>query len=440
MLVICLLSLIIILPACNRRQEYTHYEETTIPVVTGEGGDSEESETTINNEFPYSNISSGDLLSLYNEYKSIYVEPNISAINTPYYIIISAKNGGAAYSKANAEIVPLCKDPLCNHKNCIYKDYVTIVDYEVSDDRIYLLVNSFYRYELYSFDFWMNDIKKVADWEIEDLPTCLHYYEGQIYYQAFYLHEKEPILTTFMLNTDNGDKTLLWGTERFDAIVGGYENRLYYKSHGSIYSYDLLTKKDNCIVPASTLDVQKGEISLNFRWANDKVISYSTYSTIYGTQNYEFNFETGECNICIKQNDSQNSNVIRFGDYYYFFVRHDTPDYKEHEHYNYFIKQSEEFFGKANMSGGEIWRCPISGGKAELVASMTTDGIPDNIQYLYTYDGKYLVVRYESYMDYQNEYNSSFNPFAHDYVQCFRFALIDVESGNVFTFETKGIY
>ena len=448
----CILSFVSLFVSCNRRQQYGPSNENdtittsggnSFETVTGSMG-SEESETigTNNpiNKRPYGDIEADEILSLYNTYQNIYVEANESVINTPYYLIISSKNGGTAYSKILGEIVPLCKDAICNHHNCLFGNNTKIVDYVVSEDRIYLLLNSFYKFEMYSFDFWMNDIKKVADWEIEDSPTCLHYYEGQIYYQAFYLHDGEPVMTTFKLNTKNGDRTLLWGTERFNAIVGGYENKIYYKSQGSIYCYDLLTKKDDCVVSASVLDAKKGEITLSFRWASDKVVSYSTYSTIYGAQNYEYNLETDDYIMCIKQNDAEHSNVIRLGDYFYFILRHDTLAYKDNEHYDYFIKQSEELYGKANPSGGEIWRCPISGGDSELVAAMTSNGIPDNIQHLYTYDGKYLVVKYEAYIDYQNEYNPNFDPFSPDYVQCFRFALIDVESGDVFTFETKEIY
>lgn len=431
--IVTMIILLCLFTSCNRRSQYAEMTETetnivsengTTDTISGEGTDSRPNSGGL-----YGNV---DLKLLYQDYKNTYVEPNTNIVNTVYYIIMSADNGGRAYSKRTGEIIPLCKDPICDHQSCIFDGRATIVDYVVSENRIYLLMDKLEKYALYSFDLQMDDVQLMAEWDILDQPSSFYYYDNKIYYRAMYL-DGEPVATTFVMDVDRGEAELLWGTDRFDAICGGFDSQIYYQTNGSLYSYNLLTKQDQLIVPSSVLDVNRGEIALSFRWANETTVSYSVYSTIYGPQNYEFNKKTGETNPCNMQNSNEIAHTTRFGDYFYFFVRHDTEEYQDDEHYNYYIQQPEEVFGMANPSGGELWRCPVSGGEKELVATMETDGIPDNIWDISTFDGKYLVVRYAAYTDYENEYT----PVDDNSIRFIRFALIDVEDGSVYKYHTQ---
>ena len=415
--------------ACNRRNQFAEmtdsFDSNTInsEFVTG-------TEDNPSNESLYDNI---DLKLLYQDYMNSYVEPNMNMINTIYYVIISAENGGHAYSKQTGEIISICKDPICDHQSCIFDKKAMIVDYVISEERVYLLMDKLEKYVLYSFDLQMDDVKLIAEWDALDQPAALHYFDHKIYYSAWYLHD-EPVQTTFVMDADSGEIELLWETDRFDSIAGGYNSQIFYKQNGSLYSYDLSTKQDQVVIPSSVLDVDRGEIALSFRWANETTISSSVYSTIYGSQNYELNRGTGEKYLCNMQNGPDIAHSKRLGDYFYFFVRHDTDEYQQDKHYSYYIQQPEEVYGMANPSGGELWCCSVSGGEKKLVASMETDGIPDNIWDISTYDGKYIIVRYSTYKDYQNEYTPGDGLGNHEYS---RFAFIDPDSGSVYKFQTK---
>lgn len=446
------LAVFTVLTACSRRDQYRDPVESenhpNQPIDSDIGSNQtpgsdifDSTEGTTNNSpdtptikaRPYEGLTADDLLALYQSTGSIYGEPSKNMINTPYYLIASSCYGGLAYSKLTGEFVSLCKDPICKHQDCIFRNNIMILDYMVSDQRIYLLLNYITSQDLYSFDFMMNDARKEASWTAEDLPENLHLYNGKVYYSGFYLHESEPEYTTFVLDLASGTSSPLWGTERFTGMYGGCGPKIYYTSQNAIYSYDLDAKKDTCLVPASVLNAANGEIALYFRYATEKTLSYAVLSTVSGTSNYEMDLETGEISLCAKQNDTRTNQVVRLGDHFYFFIRHDTEDYKDDKHYDYYIKQPEEALGKANPSGGELWRCPITGGEAELVTYLSTDEIPDNIESIYTFDGKYVIVKYSTYQDYYNEYNTSFNPFDRNTKQYIRLALIDVATGEVYT-------
>ena len=448
-ILLAILSICTVLTSCNRRDQYRdpikNEINESLPSDSHEKPnrpmDSESSDSTEGSidkapnskNHPYDGMTADELSALYQTLGSIYSETTKKMINTPYYLIVTSAYGGLAYSKLTGEFVSLCKDPICNHQHCLFRDNVQIYDYIVSNERVYLLINYITSVELYSFDLMMNDPQKEASWTGDDMPENLHLYNGKIYYSGFYLYESEPQYTTFVLDLVSGDTTPLWGTERFTGMAGGCGSKLYYISQNAIYSYDLGTNQDTCLVPSSVLNSANGEIALYFRFANEKTMSYAVLSTISGTGIYEMDLETGEISQCKMQNDERISNVVRLGEYFYFFVRHDTTDYTDDKHYDYYIKQPEEAFGKANPSGGELWRCPITGGDAELVTYLSTDEIPDNIESIYTFDGKFVIVRYSTYQDYYNEYNTSFNPFDRNTKQYIRLALIDVTTGEVYT-------
>ena len=76
-----------------------------------------------------------------------------------------------------------------------------------------------------------------------------------------------------------------------------------------------------------------------------------------------------------------------------------------------------------------------------MIASLTTDGKPDLIWGFYT-DGKTLIVEYETYKDFQNEYNQELNlddPTDQMFVEmgayvsppAKKYAIIDLTTGEV---------
>ena len=44
----------------------------------------------------------------------------LNAHNTPYYILLDIRKGGKMFSKLTGQVMSICKDPLCQHTDCIF--------------------------------------------------------------------------------------------------------------------------------------------------------------------------------------------------------------------------------------------------------------------------------------------------------------------------------
>ena len=112
----------------------------------------------------------------------------------------------------------------------------------------------------------------------------------------------------------------------------------------------------------------------------------------------------------------------------YFFLKHNTPAYKDDPHYTYYNDKVENWL--VNYSGGEIWYRKSADDELTLLATLTTNDIPDAIRSIVAMDGKTLVVEYSTYEDFDNVYNGYQKITGINWE--LRYAVIDMETGIVY--------
>ena len=108
-----------------------------IPIGDPSTGDAENGKITGN---PYEGWTAEEL------YASFMADREKSGINnvngrfgnTPYYVILDVQYGGYMFSKLTGQVVQICKDPLCDHKTCIFNHLTSWLgrSCQVADDRL----------------------------------------------------------------------------------------------------------------------------------------------------------------------------------------------------------------------------------------------------------------------------------------------------------------
>ena len=90
-----------------------------IPIGDPSTGDAENGKITGN---PYEGWTAEELYASFMEdqERSVYNNINGTFGNTPYYVILDVQNGGSMFSKLTGQVVQICKDPICDHKTCIF--------------------------------------------------------------------------------------------------------------------------------------------------------------------------------------------------------------------------------------------------------------------------------------------------------------------------------
>ena len=90
---------------------------------------------------PYEGMTAEELYASFEQdrQRSVVNGLMLNAHNTPYYILLDARKGGKMYSKLTGQVMTICKDPLCQHTDCIFGTYTASAgDVQVSGDRIYI--------------------------------------------------------------------------------------------------------------------------------------------------------------------------------------------------------------------------------------------------------------------------------------------------------------
>lgn len=439
-IVLAVLSILTVLASCNRRDQYrdpvgtgTSSSETVTEAQTDKAPGA--SSVQLTEGTPYEAMSPEELLTMYNEASDYTRLSTDIVVNTPYYYIFCPTfgTGGQAYSKLTGNVVTLCKDLTCSHKGddpCLYKGQVD--ECVVLGDRIYLLMNMFDRgYRLYSFNLMLDDVKQVYEWNDSDNPDRFSVHNGKIYMMASIVTEDEsvkralfvfdPKENTYTAATDNG--------LRFQSgwVMG---NNLYYTaSDGGLWQYDIDTAKQKCLLDASLLNPEEGDVRfVVMEQAGTSHISVMRQSVIKSATLY-YDLNTGEV-ITQESIMPEETGTLKAWTQtgQYFVLKHNTSDYEDDPHYTYYNDKVENWL--TNDSGGEIWYRTSTDGELTLLASMATDGIPDAIRNIVAMDGKTMVVMYSTYEDFANVYNG-YQKITGINLET-RYAVIDLETGIVY--------
>ena len=441
-IIICL-AVILALAAfssCNRRDQYrdpvgtdTSTSETVTEAQTNKTPGANSLQLTEGN--PYSSMSSEELLTMYRDSSDYAKYSSDIVANTPYYYIFNQatfRNGGQAYSKLTGNIVTLCKDLACGHDTeaCLY--YGQIDECLVLEDRIYLLIEMFGGdYRLYSFNLMLDDAKQVYEWNKLDFPDAFSVHQGKIYMisgvlkddgrVSFTLFVFDPKTNSCSAATD-GDFTFQSG-----RVLGRY---LYYTaSDGALWQYDIDTTERKCLLNASLLNPEDGDV--RFIVAGQAGTSHLLVLRQSITQNSVLYYDLNTDEVMTRESfiPEETGELIAWAQSgQYFILKHNTSDYENDPHYTYYNDKVENWL--VNYSGGEIWWRKDANGELALLATMTTDGIPDAIRSIVAMDGKTVVVEYSTYEDFDNVYNGYQRITDINFE--LRYAVIDLETGIIY--------
>ena len=435
-----IIMIIAVLASCGRRDQYRDPADTDASASeTVTEAQTDKAPGTISVQLtegtPYEAMSPEELLTLYNQASDYTRLSTDIVVDTPYYYIFCPTfgTGGQAYSKLTGNVVTLCKDLTCSHKgddSCLYKGQVD--ECVVLGDRIYLLMNMFDgSYRLYSFNLMLDDVKEVCVWNESDSPDRFAIYNGKIYMIGSIVTEDESVKRSLFV-FDPSNNTCTAAPVNGLTFQSGWvlENHLYYTvSNGALWQYDIDTAEQKCLLDASLLNPEEGDIRFivsgragtsHLRVMRQSIIKSATlyYDLNTGeviTQESIMPEETGTLKAWMQTGQ-------------YFVLKHNTSDYEDDPHYTYYNDKVENWL--TNDSGGEIWYRTSTDGELTLLASMATDGIPDAIRNIVAMDGKTMVVMYSTYEDFANVYNG-YQKITGINLET-RYAVIDLETGIVY--------
>ena len=396
-----------------------------IPVGDPSTGDAENGKITGN---PYEGWTAEELYASFMEdqERSVYNNPNYVFGNTPYYVILDVQYGGSMFSKLTGQVVKICKDPLCDHEDCIFSNTTCYMQLcQVVDDRCYITVNDYkdgiLTTRMYSFDLLMNDAKKVYEWSDTDSPKNVYVYKDKIYYSAEIKFDDGQYGQSTMVY-DIKEKTTSPLREqpiRCTAIwfEGAYE---WYtlREDGSLKRYNLDTTKDEEIISGTLLNLEEGEIGFFFMGSTDQTV-YVKKSLVAGiTGTFRYDMETGEL-----QEIGGITPFIYDGTYYQ-VVLHNVDEYKDDPHYEYYCNSTA---GQTRF-GGKFYRTDEKTGELHEVVNLRTDDIPDSLTDFLLLDGKFLMIEYQTYKDFKNPYSPSIPEWARSE----RYVVVNLETGTVY--------
>ena len=415
-LILTLCTLLCTLTACkSRRSKYLPKDTgTETDTSTGDVGDAKVSRY-IHGDNPYAGMTAEELKDLY-----FSTESN-SSFATPYYFLLEPYAlGVTVFSKLTGEIMTLCKDPLCDHKNCTFSK--PIYGLTVTEDRIITVQSSNGVTEMYSYDYNFNDAKKLMTWSsAEDGPLdyLLYYWEGKLYYQLHYRMNGETVERTCVFDLKSNTQSWLEPEEtmHISHMWEVYDGYLYYWRTGSAstWRYDLKTGEDICVLVAEDiLNYEEGDLGVLFQGVEDGVlhitITYRNGDT-NGFRPYFYYIDTKELKPVYSSTQYRiGENVIAIRDHIHDESFRDDPFYDLYT--NTFVTNP---LGRHDSKyGGDLYYSPVGQTNAEPLVRIHLDGIPVSIEsntgrsYIGC-DGKCMYVRIATYMNYKNQYNPDWN-------------------------------
>ena len=396
-----------------------------IPVGDPSTGDAENGKITGN---PYEGWTAEQLYASFMEdqERSVYNNVNDMFGNTPYYVILDVQYGGYMFSKLTGQVVQICKDPICDHKTCIFNHRTSWMrSCQVVDDRCYLAVEGYkgdiYTCSLYSFDLLMNDARLICEWKDMDCPDSIYVYQGKIYYDAEIKFDDGQYGNVTMVY-DMKEQTMYPLREqpvRCTAIwyVGAYE---WYTNaeNGALGRCNLDTGKDEVIVSSSLLDAEAGDLDFRFVGVSGQSVYVRKNIIDYNHLYLCYDMETGEL-----QEIGGITPFIYDGTYYQ-VVLHNVDAYKDDPHYEYYCNSTA---GQTRF-GGKFYRTDEKTGELHEVVNLRTDDIPDSLTEFFLLDGKFLMLEYQTYKDFKNPYSPSIPEWA----KSKRYVVVNLETGTVY--------
>ena len=342
--------------------------------------------------------------------------------NTPYYVILDVQYGGYMFSKLTGQVVQICKDPLCDHKTCIFNHLTSWMgrSCQVADDRCYLLISDYKgdqpTYILYSFDLLMNDAQLVCEWR--DHPGNVYVYQGKVYYgpemkfddgqygrvtMVYDMKEK----TTYPLH----EQPVRCSVIQYAGAYAWYTN----EENGALGRYRLDTGENEVILPSSLLDAEAGDLSFVFNGISGQTVYVRKNMANYNHMYLGYDMETGKF---------QELGVITpfiYDGTFYPIVRQDVDANKDDLHYEYYS------VGHACW-GGKVYRTDAKTGELHEIVNLRTDDIPDALVDFFFLDGKFLMIKYQTYKDFKNPYSLNLPEWA----RSDRYVVVNMETGTVY--------
>ena len=388
----------------------------------------------------YKNMTQGQLEAEYQSDRVLYAPTVLdSIVDIPCYYIFksSSQPGGLAYSKLTNTFITLCRDPFCKHEDpwsCIFSgegaNYISEI--HVFGDRVYFLVERLVGHNhvgyLYSTDYLLNDLK------LE--------YEFPVMVESQY----EAIETDYGIQYE-------YSHNSFMCNVIFYGDLVFYN--------DFTLDQNETIIPTVyTVDLSRGQEAQPTVWKKDLYAqSCKLYGDVLGWLNednewvyydlvadkYLPDYVKPDYNVTLAEGYKRGIQLV-CEEYAYVTVQHTTTMFQNDPHFQYYTTAYEMNGARPlfQRQGGDIYRVKTDksdGGVPELIASLTTDGYPDLLYEFYT-DGKTLIVKYETYKDFQNEYNQEIviegemdewlvEMGAYVSPNAFKYAIIDLTTGEI---------
>ncbi|MBQ7911508.1 MAG: hypothetical protein IJ363_12080 [Clostridia bacterium] len=396
-----------------------------IPIGDPSTGDAENGKITGN---PYEGWTAEELYASFMEdqERSVYNNTNDIFGNTPYYVILDVQYGGSMFSKLTGQVVKICKDPLCDHEDCIFSNSTVLMrSCQVVDDRCYVVVTrskeGIRTTCMYSFDLLMTDAKLVCEWSGADSPKKVYIYKDKLYYSVEMKFDDGQYGKVTMVY-DMKEKTtspLREEPVRCSVILhqGAYE---WYTvcEDGSLRRYNLDTGKDEVIVGASHLNPEAGEMEFRFLGVSGQTVYVRKVTIGQDVNMFQYDMGTG------KLQEIEGSAPLIYDGTCYQQVRHDVDAYKDDPHYEYYCNDNDV----ATRYGGKYFRVDTETGELHEIVSLSTDGIPDSITDLIFLDKKFLMIQYQTYKDFLNPYS----PMLKEWDESRRYVVVDMETGTVY--------
>ena len=399
-----------------------------IPVVTPPVSGGESDKITGN---PYEGWTAEELYASFMEDQERSVYNNVNDVfgNTPYYVILNGQYGGAMFSKLTGQVVTICKDPLCDHENCIFSNLVFFKSCQVVDDRCYILLEGFkgdvFTSSLYSFDLLMNDAKLVYTWKEMDCPSEVYVYRDKIYYDAEIKFDDGQYRNITMVYDIKEETVSPLREESVRYVVswhrGVYE--WYGREDGSLWRYHLDTGEDEEVISTAYLNREEGELGFHFTGSVDQAVYVQKeLSTGAWSRILRYDMETGQLQ------EMDGSTTFIYDGNFYQGVSHRVDAYKDDPHYEYYQNPENLTSVGGTMWGGKWYRYDMQTGEREVILDLRTDDIPDNLDEFLFLDGKYVMVQYQTYKDFPNVYSPTLPLWATSE----RYVVVNLETGTAY--------
>lgn len=383
-------------------------EIVTQPVTSPRSDDPVEPTTGVN---PYDGMTREELVDLY--FDNFRALTSSRSLNTPYYYILYNGRGWIAFNKLSGDITTICKDPLCDHRDCVYSKAITSV--AVSEDRIYTIQGYGDGVCLFSFDYTFNDPKLLLTWSnAEDAPSDLYYWEGKLYYKVYYLVNGETRSRVRVYDVETGKDKWLEPDEtmHFDNMRVVYEGYLYYwrSENNSIWRYDLRTGEDICLLAEDdALDPAEGDLMLNLKAVLPG--SRKLYIGIIGASGMENVFKDYYYDLDTKEKTRSFGSERPLGGYGISLKDHINTDdevFKNDPFYGYYTNDFVKGIRVTLQYGGDVYYNTEDREETKRLLRGSLDGIPVGFYLGFGNDGKCLYIHFRTYKDFKNQYNPDY--------------------------------